>query len=186
MDGKRSKQSLMNQNKNNTLFVGLIIIVLFIVILIVLSFGGCNNELEISNTKNDIWDIVIDDNANEIISVDYDKLRQELNKKVDESSINISMNSNPVFENGESAGNLMITNNEINQFYQVIEIYLDKTGERIYCSDAIPVGKQISYDYLDLILEAGEYECTAYFNAIKSDGTYVGKAGAKIKITVLS
>lgn len=41
---------------------------------------------------------------------DMDAIRDSLNEKVEEGMINISMNTSPVFSDGESAGSLMIVN----------------------------------------------------------------------------
>ena len=41
---------------------------------------------------------------------DTDKIVDALNEKVEQGMINISMNTTPTFQNGSSAGNLMIVN----------------------------------------------------------------------------
>ena len=69
----------------------------------------------------------------------------------------------------------------------VVEIYMDETQELIYQSKALPVGSYIENARLDKVLEAGEYQATAYFKAYREeDQTFIGQAGAAIKITVLS
>ena len=161
-----------------------------LIALSVLMLAGCScsriEDEPVENSNDGIWDVTIDENAGEITETDYAAIQEELNKKVAETSINISMNTNPVFNDGQSEGNLMITNEEINRFMQVIEIYRDDTNKLIYKSNAIPVGTRIENDTLDVDLPAGEYECTAYFNAIRDTGEYVGKAAAKITISVLN
>lgn len=162
-------------------------IILFIFAIFICSFNSCSYSTQINNEiSSEIWDIAEDENVTDILKTDYEKIQQDLNQKVEEGLINISMNSNPVFEDGSAKGNLMITNNKINKYYQIVEIYLDDTGERIYQSGTIPVGKQIANDHLDINLNSGVYNCTAYFNAVRKNGEYVGKAGAKIKITILN
>lgn len=117
---------------------------------------------------------------------DIEALQEELNRKVEAGMMNISMATNPVFETGTSAGELLIYNSPVNNYPQVVEIYVDETGELIYTSSGIPVGSRIDTDTLDVDLPAGDYACTAYFNAVDPETSQmVGRAGANIVITVL-
>ena len=114
-----------------------------------------------------------------------EKIQEELDKQIEEGMMNISMNTNPVFETGKSKGNLLIVNEKINRYAQVVQIYRDDTGELIYTSGAIPVGARIDESKLDVPLSAGIYKCTAHFNQIDDSGNLLGKACAKISIYVL-
>lgn len=117
---------------------------------------------------------------------DLAALQEELNKKVAAGMMNISMATNPVFETGTSAGELLIYNSTVNNYPQVVEIYRNDTGELIYTSSGIPVGSRIDTDTLDVDLPAGDYDCTAYFNAVDPEtNQMVGRAGANITIKVL-
>lgn len=117
---------------------------------------------------------------------DLAALQDELNKKVAAGMMNISMATNPVFETGTSAGELLIYNSTVNNYPQVVEIYRNDTGELIYTSSGIPVGSRIDTDTLDVDLPAGDYDCTAYFNAVDPEtNQMVGRAGANITIKVL-
>jgi len=145
--------------------------------------GGSDVDVIDKETK---WNVEIDENAGEIKETDFKAIQEELDKKIAETSINISMNTNPVFENGKSEGNLLITNDDMNVYMQVVEIVRDDTQEIIYTSKAIPVGKRIETAKLDVELPQGVYACTAYFNAIRDNGDYVGKAAAKITINILN
>ena len=115
------------------------------------------------------------------------------------SMLTMSMNKVPVFENGLAKGNLNIENDPRNVFAQYIEIYLDDAEGNpetlIYKSNLIDIGQTLLEDNLDVNLPAGEYPCTAYFNAVlvKKDEagnileqSYAGKGGAKITITILN
>ena len=53
---------------------------------------------------------------------DLDAIRDSLNEKVEEGMINISMNTSPVFSDGESKGSLMIVNEDINRYPISVEI----------------------------------------------------------------
>lgn len=117
---------------------------------------------------------------------DTDKIVDALNEKVEQGMINISMNTTPTFQNGSSAGNLMIVNESVNNYPQVVEILRNDTGEVIYKSGAIPVGSKLETAKLSADLDAGTYECTALFYNVDPDsGEYLGCAGAVITVTVL-
>lgn len=130
---------------------------------------------------------VMDDNAVEggWNKVDENKVREGLNASVEEGYINISMNTTPVFENGEAEGNLMIVNESINKYPQKVVITRNDNGDVIYESKGIPVGSKIEKAKLLENLPAGTYECTAMFHNMNPDtGESLGCAGAIITITV--
>lgn len=117
---------------------------------------------------------------------DTDEIIAGLNEKVEEGMINISMNTSPVFADGTSNGSLMIVNEEVNNYPQVVEISRDDTGELIYKSGAIPVGSKIESAKLSVDLDPGTYKCTALFYNVDPDtGDYLGCAGAVVTVTVL-
>jgi hypothetical protein len=62
------------------------------------------------------------------------------------------MNTSPNFANGTSAGNLMIVNEAVNRYPQVVEITRNDTNDVIYKSGAIPVG--IKTKFLTFGIEA--------------------------------
>ena len=157
-----------------------IVVVLAIIILLLLrscgepADGPGGLELDPSATEGG-WD-----------EADLDAIRDSLNEKVEEGMINISMNTSPVFSDGESAGSLMIVNEDINRYPLSVEITRNGNGEVIYTSKAVPVGSKIEADKLDVDLPAGIYECTAmFFNLDPDTGDKLGSAGVVIKLTVL-
>ena len=122
-----------------------------------------------------------------MVTRSQEEIQEELNKKVEEGMINISMNTSPTFPSGKEKGNLLIVNNETNRYPQIVYIVLKDTGEEIYRSKGIPVGSKIEYAALDKELPAGEYSCVAYFNSVDPEtGAFLGTAGAEIVVTVLS
>ena len=117
---------------------------------------------------------------------DTDEIIAGLNEKVEEGMINISMNTSPVFADGTSEGSLMIVNEEVNNYPQVVEISRDDTRELIYKSGAIPVGSKIEAAKLSVDLDPGTYKCTALFYNVDPDtGDYLGCAGAVVTVIVL-
>ena len=114
-----------------------------------------------------------------------EEIEARLNEKVAEGMINISANTAPIFEDGASEGNLMLVNESINNYPQMVQIVRNDTGEQIYESGAIAVGSKIERARLDVVLPAGTYECTAYFHNLDPEtGDIIGTAGALITITI--
>ena len=157
-------------------------IVVVVAVIILLLLRSCGEpidgpgglELDPSATEGG-WD-----------EADLDAIRDSLNEKVEEGMINISMNTSPVFSDGESAGSLMIVNEDINRYPISVEITRNDSGDVIYTSKAVPVGSKIEADTLDVDLPAGVYECTAmFFNLDPDTGDKLGSAGVVIELTVL-
>ena len=114
-----------------------------------------------------------------------EEIAEKLNEKVSEGMINISCNTAPYFEDGKAEGNVMIVNEDINNYPQQVEFIRNDTGEQIYQSKAIPVGSKIERAALDVELPTGSYECTAMFHNLDPvSGEIIGTAGAIINITI--
>lgn len=171
--------------KKNLLIAGL-----FVVIIVLGSVNILNQTSKLSMANYDQIQNNIDVDPNAVEgdqSKTQKEIQEDLNQKVAESMINISMNMNPAFKSGDAEGNLFIVNNQVNNYSQMVEIYRNDTQECIYKSGAIPVGSRIDSAKLNVALKKGVYDCTAYFNAIEQKtNSIIGKAGAKITITILS
>ena len=175
------------RSKNFSRNAGILIGVLLIIAILLAVFRGCEGKPVTDAPVTPNPGIVYDDGAVEggWDEADTDRIIASLNEKVEEGMINISMNTSPTFRDGTSAGNLMIVNESINRYPQVVEITRSDTGEMIYKSGAIPVGSKIESDTLDVDLAAGTYECTAMFhNVDPKTGASLGCAGAIIHITI--
>ena len=179
-----------NNKRNTTTRNALIAIAVLLVIAVIVYFvqsgkpGTDNQDGTVSANPGIIYDSnAVEGGWNE---ADLDTIVEGLNEKVEEGMINISMNTSPSFENGSAAGNLMIVNEGVNRYPQVVEIIRNDTNEQIYKSGAIPVGSKIESAKLNTVLSAGTYECTALFYNVDPDtGNYLGCAGAIIQLTVL-
>ena len=175
----KNKNSKKETYKKVGIGVGLVIVVAVIILLLLRSCGAPANdpggiEFDPSATEGG-WD-----------EADTDEIIAGLNEKVEEGMINISMNTSPVFADGTSEGSLMIVNEEVNNYPQVVEISRDDTGELIYKSGAIPVGSKIESAKLSVDLDPGTYKCTALFYNVDPDtGDCLGCAGAVVTVTVL-
>ncbi len=182
------------EKKSNTVKILLAVIVIAIIIIIILLLRGCSGTGgtgtgEVKTPVNPFANLTVDENTEygEREQKSHEEIVAELNKQVEDGMINISMNIYPVFENGTAKGDLLIVNNEINKYPQVVEIYRKDTNELIYQSGVIPVGGRVDYAELSVDLDPGTYNCVAYFNAVNPE-TYapLGKAGAEIQITVVN
>lgn len=176
-------------NKKSSTYktAGVVILILLIIAAALFIFKSCSGEKTPDPTPSGSG-IVYDDNAIEggWDEADVDKIVEGLNDKVEEGMINISMNTSPNFANGTSTGNLMIVNEAVNNYPQVVEIVRNDTNEKIYTSGAIAVGSKIENAKLDVDLDKGTYDCTAmFYNVDPETGAYLGCAGAIITITVL-
>lgn len=95
------------------------------------------------------WDLTEDPNAHEggIQTRSQEEIQEELNRKVKDGEINISMNPDPVFEDSSSQGNLLIVNEKINKYPQIVEIYgtaLAETGEVLLKEKTAEIKEQTS------------------------------------------
>ena len=182
----------MYSKKEKKLFCGVITILLLVLTLaIIISLRACVPED--ADTPFAAWKdemnsgLVMDNNAQEggLVYRSQEEIQAELNRKVEEGMINISMNTSPVFPSGTEKGNLLIVNSESNRYPQIVYIVRKDTGEEIYRSKGIAVGSKIEYATLDVDLPAGIYDCVAYFNnADPETGAIIGTAGAEITVTV--
>ena len=166
--------------------VTLLCVILMFSLLVCVIFsvkGGSSNPVETPGSSSGI---VWDENAESggIMQRSEEEIRAELNEKVEQGMINISMNLSPIFPDGESEGDLLIVNSERNNYPQIVYIVRKDTGEEIYRSGGIPVGSKIEYAKLGKSLPAGTYDCIAYFNNVDETGSFLGTAGAEVVVTV--
>lgn len=175
------------KKKNKKTMAWIITMVLSVLALLLgiigITFNSCSKDPE-DPTNNGL---IYDNNAVEggWNQADVDDIVAGLNEKVEAGYINISMNTSPVFEDGTSAGNLMIVNETINNYPQKVVITRDDTQEVIYESAGIPVGSKIEKAKLNVELPKGTYACTAMFHNMDPEtGDSLGCAGAAITITI--
>lgn len=179
--------TLANKKSSTYKTAGVVILILLIIAAALFIFKSCSGQKAPDPTPSSSG-IVYDDNAIEggWDEANIDKIIEGLNEKVEEGMINISMNTSPNFANGTSTGNMMIVNESVNNYPQVVEIIRNDTNEKIYTSGAIAVGSKIENAKLDVDLDKGTYDCTAmFYNVDPETGAYLGCAGAIITITVL-
>ena len=117
-----------------------------------------------------------------------EEIQRELDSVVEEGMLAMSMNATP---SGRVSGvdrtvNWLIENPSNQGKLIRVEITRDDTGEKIYETGAIPPGSYVEAAPPDVVMEAGDYDCTAVFLAYQEeDEKYVGQAAVKIKLTLL-
>lgn len=166
-----------------------IILVLIIVIILLLLTRCCGDKTNDGNRRN-----IVPIFSNDAVetgpkeTMTDEQLQEMLDKIVKDGYINICMNTEVIFSNGKSMGNMGIENSEINIHPQVVQIYqTDENGEAtdlIYTSPMIPVGGRIEKDRLNVNLPKGKYSCIAYFHSVTEDGEILGTAGAMISVII--
>ena len=162
----------------------LLLLLLLLIPTIWLFKGAFIGDVDLPSFPGINWDKNQD--VGDLTGKSKEEIVAALNEKVQEGMINISMNTNPIFETGTSLGTLMITNSASNRYPQLIEI-LTKDDNTLVYSGAVDIGNKVEKSKLLVDLPKGEYECVAYFSAINPDtGEKLGTAGANIKITVLN
>lgn len=109
----------------------------------------------------------------------------ELNRKVDERSIALTINPTPVAENGTSDVNWMYENPQSNEKYTRLEVFLDDTEELIYETGMMVNGSYVEAAPMKVDLPAGTYTCTAYVHGYRlSDQSYLGQVAAGLTLTI--
>lgn len=156
--------------------------IIAIIILILFRHCDCEKCHCHDNTDTSIsYDDNLDDSKNKKGNAD------DLNKKVEEGMITMSMNTDPIFKTGKDKGNLLIENDKSNNYPIMVEIKTKSDGKTIYKSGLIPVGKFVNNAPLSVDLDKGDYPCVAYFNNMdESTGKVLGTGGAEITVHVLS
>lgn len=184
-----NRNNSRKDTKNSNKAIAIVIGILLVIAILLAAFRGCESDKPVIDNPVETGPGIVYDYSAVVggwNEADTDKIIASLNEKVEEGMINISMNTSPNFRDGTAEGNLMIVNEGINRYPQVVEISRNDTGEMIYKSGAIPVGSKIEHAKLSVDLPAGTYECTAmFYNVDPNTGSYLGCAGAIISITVL-
>lgn len=116
-----------------------------------------------------------------------EEIQAELDRRVEEGMLSISIASTVEFADGQSEGALKIENSPSNHYLMRVEITRDDTGETVYASGIIEPNHHIQTAKLAVDLDAGEYPCTAAIHALDRDTEEpVGQAAAKMTIVVQS
>lgn len=115
-----------------------------------------------------------------------EELQELLNKTVQEGMVNISINPDPVFQNGKSKGSLNIENIPANHYNLQVDIKLEETDEVIYRSGLIEPGHYVDNASLTKNLKKGNHKAVAVFTAYypDNDTDILAKASAHIVLHI--
>lgn len=191
--GKPWEQEKMDENtvdkrkkKGNGTFRKIISIIVILLMAIIigmfawLQFGPEKSDAESleDNVKAKLGQL--EDKSN-------DEIQAALDEVIDEGSLRISINENPVFPTGDSEGTLKIENHPNNHYNIRVVITLNDTGEEIYNSGLMPINSHIETDTLERVLDKGEYDGMATFTAydVETDAE-VGQAMAGVRLSILN
>ena len=183
-------QKLTNETKKDNSKKTRKVAVVLLVILLILFLGFLGFEFFIGNNNDKKLEGAVSAQLGQLENKSNEEIEAELDRVIDESSMAISINSNPVFVHGLAKGTLQIENSPANHYAQNVVITRDDNGEVIYESGLLQPNYHIQTDELDVDRDKGEYPCTATFTAYKTDTEdgkllEVGSSGCKIKVTVL-
>ncbi|MEG1753556.1 MAG: hypothetical protein RR234_06545 [Christensenella sp.] len=114
-----------------------------------------------------------------------EEVQNRLNQVVSEAMMNVYVNPNTIFPDGETEGNLRIENIPGNNYAVTVELIRDDNGKAVYTSGLIDPGYFVENVKLDVDLDAGKYPALALFTAydIKT-GEKMGSAGVRVNISV--
>ena len=117
---------------------------------------------------------------------EWEEMDRTVNEIVNQSDMTIKFNRNPIFSTWKAPATLAFTNVGSNLYPQVLEMYLADTGELLYKSEPLPVGKVIQDITINKELGKGDYLCEVKVYQIDAETEEVlSQANTVITITVL-
>lgn len=174
----------MENNKNKKLaVVGLIILGVIICILaffVVKSYIVPEKVIIQSPTE-------FDPNAQvgQLTGKTREEIQAELNKIVEQTSLNIQINTEVEFEDGKSEGDFRIENSPANHYNMQVDVCLADTDELVYRTGLLEVNSHIEKGKLLVDLDPGVYDAIAKFTAyVPETDTKAGQVNAEIKLIV--
>lgn len=113
------------------------------------------------------------------------EIQAEMEKKVAESELAISINSQLNFPSGNEQGFIRIENNANNHYLLMVEMYRNDNNEMIYQSGAIEPGFYLEKDKLLINLKKGVYPVTVKFKAYHvATEAFIGEAQANSEVII--
>ena len=110
---------------------------------------------------------------------------QKREKPIEPSYFRIQINAKPVADKQSGRSNLMIGNSRDNKELVRVRLFLNDTGEEIYCSEILKPGERTAYGVLSLVPGPGEYEVTAVFYILQLESTEISsEIEAELLLTI--
>lgn len=161
---EEKKKKAKNLRKWIFRVLGVIALILLLLLLLHQCKGGNSGNPDIVDKA---IGFVFDKESSNIVPDESKQAAQDrVNEKVAKSYLTMNMNTNPVFADGKSKGNLNIINEETNRYAVIVEIYRMDTKELIYKSGGVAVGNKIEKAALNVDLPMGKYDCVAVIGQV--------------------
>lgn len=139
------------------------VVIIVILVLLLVAAGIIIFLLTRPKPEDDGLGVVTDDNLGYI--------GNQLAEKVDKATFQTYMNTVWKFPKGsEPSSNAVIGNSDSNNYAFYFTVVLDETGEELYESGLIPVGRTVASLKLDKSLPKGEYDATCLIQLVDVDG----------------
>ena len=139
----------------------------------------------LNRTLNQHDDFEVNVQGGVLSGYSVEEIEKILQTTADENTFSFELNARPVFEDGNSEGNLRIANPPYGKHAIEVDISLDKTNELIFKSGKIKPEHFIESARLMKNLEAGEYEATAVIKAYDlNSGEYKGQTMAGLILEI--
>ncbi|MDL2220799.1 hypothetical protein LJC55_03940 [Eubacteriales bacterium OttesenSCG-928-N14] len=123
--------------------------------------------------------------AGHLPGMSEEQIKEQMQKEADESKFSFKINTQPVFEDGKSAGTLRIENPNHNKYPFVVQITLDSNGKTVYNSGGLLPNYHINTAKLQEELAQGTYDATATIQVFDPDTKqFLGKSQVKLSIIV--
>lgn len=151
--------------------IGALILLLIILILLLFKCSSdIDNTLPINDSpiKQGTINLPTKEEAQELVD-----------KAVEQGMFQVFMNTG-ITVNSNNEANLLIQNSENNHYPAYVEIY--NGDDLLYKSDTIKPGYKLEVDKLQKELDAGKYECNAYFHVLDNDSE-INQIGLSVTIT---
>lgn len=177
--------------------------VLLLILLLLLLLGGCGAWFWDREKDNGGIEREVAAQTGLLPGMSPEEIQDRLNRRVAESRLNVSINTEPVFANGRAEGDIRIENIPGNNYSFVVTLTVtdasdnegakNHIGEVIMKTGLIDPNTYVDQKALDVNLPRGAYTCTADFTAYKEveqeDGSMEleeqGATGVQIIVTVL-
>lgn len=175
--------------------------VLLLILLLLLLIGSCSIYFK-DKKEDDGMEREVASELGIMPGMDPSEIQDRLNRRVAESRLNVSINTEPVYKNGRAAGDIRIENIPGNNYSFIVTLTVtdasenegaaDHIGEVIMKTGLIDPNTYVYEKPLDVNLPRGAYTCTATFTAYKEvekeDGSKAmeeqGETGIQIIVTV--
>lgn len=166
--------------------IACLLVIIVILILLLLHDCGCGGRDDGGDPAPTDVSLERDPKAifGELENMTEEEIQEALNRVVENSMFEVSINPRMVMEHSKSKCDLRILNVPSNYYLMTVKITLDSTGETIYETGAIEPNHYIDIDYLDIEMPVGTNAATAHFTAYDPQ-TNEEQGGVSVKVSII-